>query len=158
MCERGGGGQEGHGTVHVPDEVDKLPLVVDAFLLRDGLLLFPLSMEVGEDEGAGRTATDRHQSQDTHQDDVEADAPVRRVRHGTCRHGDVRQDFIEVLYILRHTDTHIFITWTVLTNAGILEAHALVTIETLRAGTHVSALCAVAGYPLLAGVGIAKIQ
>lgn len=60
MCERGSGGQEGHRTVHVSDEVDKLPLVVDAFFLWDGLLLFPLSMEVGEGEGAGRTATDSH--------------------------------------------------------------------------------------------------
>lgn len=60
MCERGGRGQEGNGTVHVSDEVDKLPLVVDAFFLRDGLLLFPLSMEVGEDEGADRTAADHH--------------------------------------------------------------------------------------------------
>lgn len=59
MHERGGRGQEGHGTVHVSDEVDKLPLVVDAFFLWDGLLLFPLSMEVGEDESAGRAATDR---------------------------------------------------------------------------------------------------
>lgn len=60
MGERGGGGQEGHGTVHVSNEVDKLPLVVDAFFLWDGLLFFPLLMEVGEDEGAGCTSADRH--------------------------------------------------------------------------------------------------
>lgn len=62
MSDRGGRGQEGHGTVHISDEVHNLPLVVDAFFLRDGLLLFPLSMEVGEDEGASRTPTDCHQS------------------------------------------------------------------------------------------------
>lgn len=60
MSERGGRGQEGHGTVHVSDEVDKLPLVVDALFLRDGLLLFPLSVEVGEDEGASCTTADHH--------------------------------------------------------------------------------------------------
>lgn len=49
-------------------------------------------------------------------------------------------------------------TWTVWTNAGVLEAHALVTIVTLRTGTRVPALCAVTGNPLLAGVGIAQIQ
>ncbi len=59
MCGLGGGGQEGHGTVHVSDEVDKLPLVVDAFFLRDGLLLFSLAMKVGENEGAGRATGDR---------------------------------------------------------------------------------------------------
>lgn len=79
VCERGGVRQEGRGTVHVSDEVDKLPLVVDALLLRDGLLLFPLPMEVGEDEGTGSAATDRHQSQDAHEDNVEADRPVFRV-------------------------------------------------------------------------------
>lgn len=79
MCERGGVRQEGRGTVHVSDEVDKFPLVVDALLLRDGLLLFPLPMEVGEDEGTGSATTDRHQSQDAHEDNVEGDRPVFRV-------------------------------------------------------------------------------
>lgn len=74
--ERGGVRQKGCGTVHVSDEVDKFPLVVDALLLRDGLLLFPLPVEVGEDEGASCTTTDRHQSQDADEDDVEADCPV----------------------------------------------------------------------------------
>lgn len=50
------------------------------------------------------------------------------------------------------------VTWTVWTNAGIFEAHALITIVTLRACTHVSALCAVTGCPLLTRVGIAQIQ
>lgn len=44
------------------------------------------------------------------------------------------------------------------TNAGVFEAHALITIVTLWTGTHVPALCAVTGNPLLAGVGIAQIQ
>lgn len=79
MCELGGVRQEGRGTVHVSDEVDEFPLVVDALLLRDGLLLFPLPMKVGEDEGAGGATTDRHQSQDADQDDVEGDRPVFRV-------------------------------------------------------------------------------
>lgn len=70
----------------------------------------------------------------------------------------VQQNFIDILRFLRNTHTHIIITWTVLTNAGIFEAHALVTKVTLRAGTHVSALYAVTGCPLLAGVGIAQIQ
>lgn len=79
MGERRGVWQKRCGTVHVSDEVDKFPLVVDALLLRDGLLLFSLPVEVGEDEGTSCTTTDRHQSQDAHEDDVEADCPVLRV-------------------------------------------------------------------------------
>lgn len=79
MREGGGGRQERHGTVHVPDEVDKLSLIVDAFFLWDRLLLFPLPMEVGQDEGAGGTSTDGQQGQDAHQDHVEADAPMRGI-------------------------------------------------------------------------------
>lgn len=60
MRELGGRGQKGHGMIHVPDEVDKLPLVVDPFFWWDGLLLFPLSMEVGEGEGAGHADADCH--------------------------------------------------------------------------------------------------
>lgn len=60
LNEWGRGRQDGHGTVRVSDEVDKLPLVVDAFFLWNGLLLFPLLMEMGEDEGTGSTATDHH--------------------------------------------------------------------------------------------------
>lgn len=84
----GGGGLRGsRRAVHVSDQVDKLPLVVDAFLLRDGLLLFPLPMQVGEDDGADHAATDGHQSQDSHQDHVEAEAAVGRVGHGAFDEG-----------------------------------------------------------------------
>lgn len=50
------------------------------------------------------------------------------------------------------------ITWTVWTDAGIVEAQALVTIVTLRTVTYEIAVDAAAGSPLLAGVGIAQIQ
>lgn len=69
-------------VVHVSDQVDKLSPVVDAFLLRDRLLLFPLPMQEGEDQGADDAAKDRHQSQDSHQDHVEAETTVGRVGHG----------------------------------------------------------------------------
>lgn len=45
-----------------------------------------------------------------------------------------------------------------LTNTGIFEGHALITQVTLRTGTYVSALNAVAGCALLARIGIAQIQ
>lgn len=71
-----GGWQERHRTVHVPDEVDKLSLIVDALFLRDRPLFFTLPMEVGEEKGAGSTSTDGQQGQDSHQDHVEADAAM----------------------------------------------------------------------------------
>lgn len=76
LGERGGVGQKGCRSVHISDEVDKFPLVVDAFLLRDSLLLFSLLVEVGEDEGASCATTDGHQNQDADQGDVEGDCPV----------------------------------------------------------------------------------
>lgn len=84
MRQRGGGGLDGRGTVHVSNQVDNLPLVVDAFFLRHSLLLFPLAMEVGDDEDATGTAAHGRQSHRADEDDVEADRSVCRVGHGAC--------------------------------------------------------------------------
>lgn len=79
--QRGGRRLEGHGTVHVSNQVDNLPLVVDAFFRRDGLLLFSPPMEVGDYEDA--TSADAHSCQRhrADEDDVEVDRAVGRIRH-----------------------------------------------------------------------------
>lgn len=50
------------------------------------------------------------------------------------------------------------VTWAVLTSTGTFEAHALITLVTFRASTHVCTAHAVAGCALLAGIGITQIQ
>lgn len=49
-------------------------------------------------------------------------------------------------------------TWTLLSVAGILKAHAFVAMITLRAGTQVASLGAPTGHPLVAGVGVAQVH
>lgn len=129
---RGDGGRlEGGGALHVPDEVDELPLVVDALLRRHSLLLFPLLVEVGEDEGTGGAAGDHHQSHHADQQHVDAHAAVSLVGH--C-------------------------AWTLGTHAGLLEGDALVTIATIQAATYDLAIAALTRRPLLAGIRVAEIQ
>lgn len=85
MRQRGGGGLEGHGTVHVSNQVDNLPLVIDAFLRRDGLLLFPPPVEVGDYEDATGADAHRRQRHRADENDVEVDRSVGRVGHGACK-------------------------------------------------------------------------
>lgn len=64
LNQRDGRRRKGRGdkVVQVSDEVDILPLVVDGALLRrDGMLLFALVLQVGEDQGTRGAAAYHHQ-------------------------------------------------------------------------------------------------
>lgn len=71
--------------VHVSNQVDNLSLIVDAFFRRDGLLLFPPPMEVGDDEDAAGADAHCRQCHRADEDDVKVDLSVGRVRHGACK-------------------------------------------------------------------------